>query len=129
MKYLVICSQVVIIFLFYYVGVFIQNIFNIPIPASIIGLLLLLVSLKTNVIPVKSINRGAGFLIAILPLLFVPICIGIMKYPELFTKKGFIIMLIVFISTIITMGISGIASQLLNKSVKEGKEKKEWENY
>ncbi|WP_139891896.1 CidA/LrgA family protein [Bacillus sp. D386] len=129
MKHLVICSQIVVLFLFYYIGVFIQELFSIPIPASIIGLLLLLVCLKFKVIPVEYINRGAGFLIGFLPLLFVPICIGVIKYPELFSSKGFIIMFVVFISTIFTLLISGGTSQILENSVNKRKDQNKWGNY
>lgn len=129
MKFLVIGSQVLILFLFYYIGVFIQALFKIPVPASIIGLLVLLVSLKFKVIPVEYINRGAGFLIAFLPLLFVPVCIGIMKYPALFSMKGFTIVSIVFLSTIFTMLISGGTSQILEKSAHKRKDQSEWEKY
>ena len=129
MKYIVICLQIPILFLFYYIGVFIQNTFKIPIPASIIGLLLLFLCLKIKLIPVEYINRGAGFLIAILPLLFVPICIGIMKYPVLLSVKGFSVMFIVFISTIFTMLIAGKTSQILEKSMNKRKDQNEWENY
>ena len=129
MEYIIICSQIIILFLFYYIGVFVQKMLNIPIPASIIGLLLLFICLKIKLIPVEYINRGAGFLIAFLPLLFVPICIGIMKYPVLLSGKGFGIMFIVFISTIFTMLIAGRTSQILEKSMnKRRKDQKEWEN-
>lgn len=129
MKYLVVCLQVLFLFIFYYIGVFVQELIKIPIPASIIGLLLLLVCLKFNVIKVEYINRGAGFLIAFLPLLFIPVCIGIMKYPALFSMKGFIIMSIVFLSTIFTMLIAGKTSQLIENSTNKRREHNEWKNY
>lgn len=129
MKYLVVCLQVLFLFIFYYIGVFVQELFKIPIPASIIGLLLLLVCLKFNVIKVEYINRGAGFLIAFLPLLFIPVCIGIMKYPALFSMKGFTIMSIVFLSTIFTMLIAGETSQLIENSRNRRREQNEWKNY
>jgi holin-like protein len=81
------------------------------------------------VIPVEYINRGAGFLIGFLPLLFVPICIGVIKYPELFSTKGFIIMFVVFISTIFTLLISGGTSQILENSVNKRKDQNKWGNY
>ena len=128
-KYMVLLSQIVILFVFYYVGMFLQDFFQIPIPGSIIGPLLLFLCLQIKLIPVNYINRGAGSLIAILPLLFVPVCIGVMKYPVLLSVKGFNLMFIVFISTLFTMLVAGLTSQLLHKSTTKRKDQRKWEKY
>ena len=128
-KYIVTLLQIAVLFIFYYAGMFVQEFFKVPIPGSIIGLLLLFLFLQIKLIPVTYINRGAGFLISILPLLFVPVCIGVMKYPVLISLKGFNIMFIVFISTLFTMVAAGGLSQLLQNSFGKRKDQNKWKNY
>ena len=115
--------------MFYYAGLMVQEFLKIPIPGSIIGLLLLFLSLYVKLIPINMINRGAGFLIAILPLLFVPVCIGVIKYPILLSIKGLSIIFVVFISSVFTLLIAGGTSQILEKLMTYRKEHNEWENY
>lgn len=81
MKPLIICLQIGILFIFSYIGTVIQNFFHLIIPGSIIGLILLFLCLCLKVVPVQLIDQGAGFLLSILTLLFIPITVGIMKYP------------------------------------------------
>lgn len=121
--------QILILYMFYYAGLIVQEFLNIPIPGSIIGLLLLFLCLYIKLIPINMINRGAGFLIAILPLLFVPICIGVIKYPILLSIKGLSIIFVVFISSVFTLLIAGGTSQILEKLMTYRKEQNEWENY
>ena len=129
MKYIVTVFQILILYMFYYAGVIVQELLRIPIPGSIIGLVLLFLCLYIKLIPINTINRGAGFLIAILPLLFVPVCIGVMKYPILLSIKGLSIIFVVFVSSVFTLLIAGGTSQLLEKLMTYRKEQNEWENY
>ena len=129
MKGLRVIFQIAILFAFSMIGEVLHNICHIPIPGSIIGLILLLVCLSFKIIPMKVIENGANFLLAFLPLLFIPAMIGIMKYPSLFSKSGAILFLIVVISTIITMIAAGAASQFLEMRAKKRKEKEQCNNH
>ena len=124
MKIIKIILQIAILYAFSFIGEVLHDVFNLPIPGSIIGMLLLLVGLSLKIIPLRFIEAGAGYLLKILSLLFIPAMIGIINYPSLVSFKGALLIVITVISTMITMGASGMMSQFLEKRVQKRKEKK-----
>ncbi len=119
MKLIKIILQIAVLFAFSYLGSLLHQYLNIPLPGSIIGLLLLLAALSSKLFKPDWIQHGAGFLLAFLPLLFLPATIGVMNYASLFSGKGILICFAVVISTLATMIIAGKTSQLLeNKTLK-----------
>ena len=73
---------------FYYMGVGIVALLHVPLPGSVIGLLLLALSLNFKIIKVEYIQDGAGFLIGVLTLFFIPATVGVIDYPELFHQPA-----------------------------------------
>ncbi|MGM9986963.1 MAG: CidA/LrgA family holin-like protein [Bacillaceae bacterium] len=125
MKIIRIMVQIAFLYVFLLIGNVIHTYLHVPLPGSIIGLLLLFFALSLNVVSVKRIEKGAKFLLAFLPLLFVPTLVGIMKYPELFHGKGILVLVVVVISTIMTIIAAGRASQFIENNTKDrGEEKK-----
>lgn len=118
--------QVAVLFVFAFIGNWLQGLFQLPIPGSILGLLLLLAALALNIVKVEWIKEGAGFLLATLPLILVPATVGIMNYPSLFSGKGIFIFGIVILSTMITIIVTGKTSQILEERAHKRKEKKMW---
>ena len=70
--------QFLIIILISFAGELLHAILPLPVPASIYGLLILLAGLQTKVIPLKAVDEAGGFLIEIMPMLFIPAGVGIM---------------------------------------------------
>lgn len=124
MNILRILAQIAILFAFSFIGGLLHTYLHIPLPGSIIGLILLFLALCTNFFSVKWIDQGAGFLLAFLPFLFIPTLIGVINYPELLSNKGFLLLIVVVISTIITIGAAGRASQYSENKSKRRKEEK-----
>ncbi|WP_042347141.1 CidA/LrgA family protein [Bacillus massiliigorillae] len=116
--------QIAILYVFLFIGNAMHTYAHIPLPGSIIGLLLLFLVLSLNILSVKWIERGAGFLLAFLPLLFVPTLVGIIKYPDLFYGKGLLVLLVVIISTLMTIVSAGKISQFVEHKTKQREEKK-----
>ncbi|MFC7063730.1 CidA/LrgA family protein [Halobacillus seohaensis] len=112
MKFLRIMLQIAIIFIIYYIGVALRDLLHLPIPGSILGLILLFVGLTLNIIPVRWIQEGAGFILAYLPLFFIPATVGVINYPSLLSWSGALIVLVVVLSSLITMAAAGTVSQL-----------------
>ncbi|MFK3938296.1 CidA/LrgA family protein [Alkalihalobacillus sp. NPDC078783] len=96
---------------FYLLGLALQSWLSIPFPGSLIGMLLLLVCLMSGLIPSGFVDQGASFLLKHLSLLFIPIIAGIVAFPILFTKHGFILILITMFSTLMIIIVSGLVSQ------------------
>jgi len=107
--------QIGILTIFYYMGVGIVSYLHIPLPGSVIGLLLLALSLNFKIIKVEYIQDGAGFLIGILTLFFIPATVGVIDYPELMSITGLLIILAVIASTLISIYVTGLLTQLIEK--------------
>ncbi|TCP21716.1 holin-like protein [Scopulibacillus darangshiensis] len=125
MKFLIIILQICMLYLFNFVGNIVHNFFNLVIPGSIIGLILLFICLCLKVIPVKFIENGAGFLLRILILFFIPATVGIMNYPSLLSIHGALLAIAVLLSTIISIAIAGIAGQLFERKAQKRKDDRE----
>ncbi|WP_017756165.1 CidA/LrgA family protein [Calidifontibacillus oryziterrae] len=103
--------QITILYLFYYIGLWIQKAFHLPIPGSIMGMLLLFLLLLTKKFKAKWIHKGASFMLSHLPLLFVPVTVGVVEYLHLFKGRGLFSVLVVVISTFLVMVASAMISQ------------------
>lgn len=112
--------QIVILYLFYYIGVFIVKGTNIPLPPSVVGLLLLFFCLQRKWIKVGIIRDGASFLIAFMTLFFIPPIIGILEYPELLSLEGIILLVSVLLSTLFAIYITSILSKKIEEKEKGG---------
>lgn len=121
-------AQILILYVFYYFGVFIVEITGLPLPASIIGLVLLAFCLQMKWVKVEYIREGAGFLIAFMTLFFIPAIVGIIDYPQLLSVEGFLLLGTVFVSTLFAILISGKFSEIIEKKELELIEKKEFKN-
>jgi holin-like protein len=115
--------QIGILYGLFYIGTFLKDFLHIPLPGSIIGLLLLLILLFLKIIPIHWIQNGANVLITFLPLLLVPATISVMNEPSLFSGKGVILFGIIIVSTIVTMISAGWCSQLLERMAQKRKER------
>lgn len=111
MKILLTILQIGVLYGVSVIGDLLVNILKIPIPGSILGLLLVLLGLHTKVIPVTFIKEGAGFILVILPLFFIPATIGVIQYPELLSIKGMLMILMVIVSTLLTIIVVGRISK------------------
>jgi len=96
-------------------GVGIVTLLHVPLPGSVIGLLLLALSLQFKIIKVEYIQDGAGFLIGVLTLFFIPATVGVIDYPELLSTTGLLIILAVIASTLISIYITGLLTQMIEK--------------
>ncbi|MBK3495408.1 CidA/LrgA family protein [Viridibacillus sp. YIM B01967] len=112
-KYVRIILQIAVLYFFSFLGTYVVDLLGINFPGSIAGLLILLTLLLCKVIPVTFIENGAGFMLAILPLFFVPATVGIINYPELISLHGLLLLLSVIVSTIFTIFVSGKICQYI----------------
>ncbi|RAZ67697.1 CidA/LrgA family protein [Planococcus maitriensis] len=117
MKIIRIVLQLLVLYGFLLIGEAIQALLNLPMPGSIIGFLLLFSALLLKIYPLEWIDAGATFLLSFLSLYFIPATVGVVDYGPLFSGKGVLLLPIVVISTLMTMGAAGLASQhIANRS-------------
>ena len=82
-----------------------------PIPASVYGLVLMLLGLMTGVIKLEKVQYGAAFLIEIMPLLFVPAAVGLTESWGQLAPVWLPVILITIATTVIVMGCVGRITQ------------------
>ncbi|RDW17404.1 CidA/LrgA family protein [Oceanobacillus chungangensis] len=105
--------QIVILYLFFLLGEWIQQSLHLFIPGSVIGMIILFLLLLLNVVKLSWIDLGSKFIIRHLALLFIPVTVGVIEYLNLFKGDGLILVFIVIISTLLVMISSGLLSQWL----------------
>ncbi|KZD41535.1 MULTISPECIES: CidA/LrgA family holin-like protein [Bacillus cereus group] len=118
MKYVTLLLQVGVLYVFGLVGTWIQGVFHLSMPGSLIGMLMLFLLLSTRIVPLKWFEEGAEKLIVFLPLFLIPSTTGLMEYGSFLFSKGSSIFLLVVVSTVVTLIVSGYISQLLVTSKK-----------
>ncbi|EJP86764.1 holin-like protein [Bacillus cereus VD142] len=120
MKLTKILVQIAALYVFYMVGNWVQEMLNLPIPGSLIGMFLLLVFLSLKVLPVKWFDLGAETLVAIMPFLLIPPTLGLMNYGAFFMSKGISLFITVVASTFLIIIVAGHTGQYLaNRKEKE----------
>ena len=115
MKYL---SQFLIILSFTLAGEALQRLIPLPIPASVYGLVLLFLALCVKLVKVDQVKAVGGFLISLLPFLFVSHVVGIVEHWGAIKDRIFPICLLIVSTTVLVFGVSGGLAQLLRKGGK-----------
>lgn len=112
--------QIFFLYLLTLVGDVVVHFLHLPLPGSIIGLIILLVLLHMKIVPKAFIAKGAGFLLPLLTLLFIPATVGVINHPELLSWYGVTLLFITIVSTIFTMIFTAkIAQKLEAAELKE----------
>ena len=118
LRFLTLVVQIAILFLVYYIGTSIQQFFQLSIPGSVIGLIIMFLLLVTGIFPLRWIDQGASFMVKHLVLFFIPATVGILNYYTLFKGKGMLLFVITIVSTLLVMITSGLVSQALARERK-----------
>lgn len=79
----------------------------IPLPASIIALLIIFILLTTKLLDQKNIKTTANFFMHYMPLFFIPATIKIVVDYKIVEKQLFVFLCICFITTLLTFFVSG----------------------
>ena len=117
MKYL---KQFLIIILVSCIGELLYYLLPLPIPATIYGLVIMLGLLILKLVPLAAVRETAEFLIEIMPVMFIPAGVGLIIYwPQL---KEFLIPIcvIIVVSSILVMFVTGKISDLLIHNNEKG---------
>ncbi|MFP3725061.1 CidA/LrgA family holin-like protein [Priestia filamentosa] len=110
-RFSLIALQILFLYFLYKCSTFIASFFHLPIPGSIVGMLILFLLLQFKLIQAKWVSEGANWLLSYLSLLFVPATVGIIDYLSFFASKGILTIFIVIISTFLVMMTAGLLTQ------------------
>lgn len=100
-------KQFLIILVINFAGIIIQNIFHLPLPGTILGMLILFVLLWTKVLKVESIEKVCDFLILNMIIFFLPPAVELLEYMALLKTGFFKIIILLIVTTVITMIVTG----------------------
>jgi holin-like protein len=81
--------------------------FHLPLPANLVGMLLLFSLIMLRVVPVNWVRDGARWLLAEMLLFFVPAVVAVVNYTQLLLADGWRILLVIALSTLMVLGATG----------------------
>ena len=107
--------QLLILLSINYMGIILQKTFNLPLPGTIIGMILFFILLYTKILKEKNVGEISDFLIKIMMILFLPPIINLLENIHLLRVGFFKILFLLLITTIITMVVTGKTVDFLIK--------------
>ena len=110
MKFL---RQFMIILLLSFLGEVLKMFIPLPIPASVYGLVLMLVCLMNGVLKKSQVKDAAFFLIEIMPVMFIPAAAGLIDSWGVLRPLIVPIMIITVVITVFVMAVTGRVAQMI----------------
>lgn len=117
MKYI---KQILWILAFTLAGEVLQALIPLPIPAAIYGMVLLLIALGTGLLKTSQVKETSNFLISIMPVLYVPVCVGILEHWGILSANAAAIISITVVSTFLVFAVSALVTKWI-QGKKEGR--------
>lgn len=122
MKYL---KQFLIILVISYAGELLKYVLPLPIPASIYGMVILLVGLLTGWIALDAVKDVGKFLIEIMPVMFIPAGVGLMSSWGILKPLILPVSIITVVTIVTVMAATRKVSQWVIRKGKSDKEENE----
>ena len=104
-------KQLFWIILCYFAGYMMSELLGLPVPANVLGLVLLLMLLTMRWIKLSDVEGVADFNISHLALIFVPSAVGIMEYFGLFQANFIKIMIPWLLACVVGYAVTGWVTQ------------------
>lgn len=105
--------QFCIILFVSFLGELLHILIPLPIPASVYGLILMLLALCTGVLKLAQVKEAADFLIEIMPVMFIPAAVGLLDSWSALQSIWLPVIVITILTTIIVMAVTGRVTQHL----------------
>ena len=119
MKYL---QQIVIIAGVTFAAEIIKYFVPLPVPASIYGLILLFILLKSGVLKLGQIEDVGGLLLELMPLLLVPASVSFITVLDNIQGMLLPVLIMGFVGTTVVMIVTGLVSQgIIRRGGKENR--------
>lgn len=90
-----------------------------PVPASIYGMVLMLALLMSGALKLDQVKRAGGFLLEIMPVMFIPAAVGLMDV--IFDMKSALLPIaaVIVLTTVIVMAATGrTAEWIMNREAR-----------
>ena len=99
------------ILLLSFLGEILRMLIPLPIPASVYGLVLMLGALGTGILKVGQVKDAAGFLIEIMPVMFIPAGVGLLTSWSALKPIWVPVVIIIALTTVLVMVVTGHVTQ------------------
>lgn len=103
-------------------GELLHVVLPLPVPASVYGLVLMLIFLCSGILQTEQVKEAAVFLVEIMPVMFIPAGVGLMVSWDLLKPIWLPVVVITFLTTVLVMVVTGGITQHV---IRRGKRKKE----
>lgn len=113
--------QVIVIALVLFVSKIIESFMPIPMPGSVIGLVLLFVLLCTGAVKLGKVEKVGTTLTNNIGLLFVPAGISVVNSLGVISQAPFLIIGLIIVSTILLLICTGYVTQIIMKVTSRSK--------
>lgn len=117
MKYI---SQFAIIITISFLGEILNRLIPLPIPASIYGMTILFILLRTGLLKLSAVRETGRFLIYVMPIMFIPPTVGLMESWGVMQEFLAAIVIISLLSTLTVFAAAGHVTQFIIKKMKKG---------
>lgn len=107
--------QCAVLFAFLALGELVVYLTGIPVPSSIIGMLLLAAALKLKIVRLEWVDKMSDFLIKNLAFFFVPAGVGLMRCMGLIADQWMPIVAATVVSTFVIIAVTGWCHQLARR--------------
>lgn len=107
-----------------FLGELLKLLLPLPIPASIYGLILIFLALCSGVIRLEQVEKTADFLVEIMPLMFIPAGVGLMKEWKVLSEIAVPFLVTIVVTTVLVMAVTGKVTQWMMRRKKAKREEK-----
>ena len=104
-----------LLFLFWSIGESISKLAGLPIPGSVIGMLLLWIALQAKWVPYSSIQPSARGFLGMMGVFFVPPSLGILLHADRMLQYGWKLALLVVLTSVLGGLTTALVFKLLNR--------------
>ena len=118
-------KQFAIIILISFVGELLKEFLPFLVPASIYGLILMLIALTTGIIKLEQVKDASTFLLDVMPVMFLPATVGLMEDWNVLKSIMIPAVIACIFGTIIVMVTSGRVTQWIIRMLDKRRGKNE----
>ncbi|PWK99662.1 holin-like protein [Pantoea allii] len=98
--------QLVLFISFFIASEQLVNWLHLPLPANIVGMLLMLIALR--ILPLRWVKAGASWLLAEMLLFFIPAVVAVVNYADLLQMEGWRILVVIAVSTLLVLAATAL---------------------
>lgn len=104
---------VALIFFITFLGEAAHRLLPLPVPASVYGLIFMLIALQSKIIKLSNIRQAGDFFLEIMPLLFIPAGVGLITVWADLKPVLLPMVIISLVTTVLVMAATGRVTQYL----------------